>query len=389
MMQFIVFRRFNEKMIINGMYILQEKSDTQLYNAILGELIEEAYHWKLDQNIFKMYLCFLIAHDENAFSLAAEKKGEEIDEQLKELAIRDLELILQLFSSNVFDITYQKRKDRPSYSILYEALEKRPSSEEFLHILIAYYRQYGCGTMNLYKAFKWQQTKGLIGISECDTIRLDELIGYDYQKQALIKNTENFIQGKPANNALLFGDSGTGKSSMVKALLNEYCHQGLRIIDLSKSDFMYFNQIMPLLRNRGLYYIIFLDDLSFEEFETEYKYMKAIIEGGVEVKPQNVLIYATSNRRHLIRETWEERQGQDVHISDTRQEKLSLSDRFGLSLTFTSPVQNAYLEIVMALAAQYHITLEPSKLREKAIQWELAHGGRSGRVAKQFIQSLL
>ena len=389
MMQFIVFRRFNEKMIINGMHMLQEKRDTELYNTILGELIEEAYYLKLDQNIFKMYLCFLIAHDENAFSLAAEKKGEEIDKQLKELAIRDLELILQLFSSNVFDITYQKSEDRHSYSILYEALEKKTSSEEFLHTLIAYYRQYGCGTMNLYKAFKWQQTKGLIGISECDTIRLEELIGYDYQKQALIKNTENFIQGKPANNALLFGDSGTGKSSMVKALLNEYYHQGLRIIDLSKSDFMYFNQIMPLLRNRGLYYIIFLDDLSFEEFETEYKYMKAIIEGGVEVKPQNVLIYATSNRRHLIRETWEERQGQDVHISDTRQEKLSLADRFGLSLTFTSPVQNAYLEIVMALAAQYHITLEPSKLREKAIQWELAHGGRSGRVAKQFIQSLL
>ena len=136
-------------------------------------------------------------------------------------------------------------------------------------------------------------------------------------------------------------------------------------------------------------FILFLDDLSFEEFETEYKYMKALIEGGIEIKPVNVLIYATSNRRHLIRETWEERQGEDVHIADTRQEKLSLSDRFGLSLTFTSPNQNIYLEMVYKMAHQYHIELPENLLREKALQWELMHGGRSGRVAKQFIQSLL
>ncbi|ADZ83747.1 ATP-binding protein [Cellulosilyticum lentocellum] len=388
-MQFIFYRRLNEIAILKGAQTLQEEKNEVLYQKILGELLEQSYHLKLGQDLFKMYLCFLVANDENAFSLTAEKEGEGMDDNLKALVLKDLTTLIQLFHSQVITLSVKNQEKTESYYKLYEALEKEPSPESFLHTLIAYYKQYGCGNMNRYKAFKWQQDKGLIGISECDPITLKELIGCNYQKEALIKNTENFLQGKPANNALLFGDSGTGKSSMVKALLNAYYDQGIRIIDLSKADFMYFNRILPLLRNRGLHYIIFLDDLSFEEFETEYKYMKALIEGGVEVKPNNVLIYATSNRRHLIRETWEERQGQDIHITDTRQEKLSLSDRFGLSLTFTSPAQNAYLEIVTALAAQYGVDIDANRLREKAIQWELAHGGRSGRVAKQFIQSLL
>lgn len=388
-MQFIFYRQLNEVTILSDIKILEKQRDEVLYQKILGELLEQSYYLELSQDLFKMYLCFLIANDENMFSLTAEKEGEDMDENLKTLVLKDLSMLIQLFHSQVLTVSLKEKEKLKSYYKLYEALEKRPSPESFLHTLIAYYKQYGCGNMNLYKGFKWQQDKGLIGISECDPITLEELIGCDYQKEALIKNTENFLAGKPSNNALLFGDSGTGKSSMVKAILNAYYEKGLRIIDLSKADFMYFNHILPLLRNRGLHYIIFLDDLSFEEFETEYKYMKALIEGGVEVKPNNVLIYATSNRRHLIRETWEERQGQDIHITDTRQEKLSLADRFGLSLTFTSPAQNAYLEMVIALAKQYKIELEPNKLREKAIQWELAHGGRSGRVAKQFIQSLM
>ena len=289
-----------------------------------------------------------------------------------------------LFHNNGIELQL-KKKEKDVFEAVYEAFDSAESAEEILDTLIKFYHTYGAGRMNLYPAFKWRSGKGLVGIK----IRLEDLVGCDYQKECLIHNTENFLKGKEANNALLSGDRGTGKSSSVKALLNAYYDQGLRLIELSKSDFKDFNEILKCIKNRGLKFILFLDDLSFEEFETDYKYMKALIEGGVEVKPDNVLIYATSNRRHLIRETWDDRKGEDVNVSDTRQEKLSLSDRFGLTLTFTSPNQNIYLEMVYKIASQYHISLPEHILREKALQWELLHGGRSGRVAKQFIQSLL
>ena len=387
-MSFIVYNNFNNMSIIKAVNELEKNKDERVYSRAVSRLIEEASKKDLNANIFKSYICHQLAASENAFTLMAEKLGSNIEPELKKLVLKDIESIIALFNSNVFNIEYSTRDDR-SYNILYTELEKNVSSEEFLNTLILYYKTYGCGEFGLYPAFKWNTEKGLVGITECDPVRLDSLIGCEYQKNALIKNTENFLEGKQANNALLFGDSGTGKSSMVKALLNEYRVKGLRIIELAKSDFNAFNQIVPKIRNRGLKFIIFLDDLSFEEFETEYKYMKALIEGGIEIKPQNVIIYATSNRRHLIRETWDERQGQDVNVNDTRQEKLSLSDRFGLSLTFTSPLQNGYLEIVKSLAVEYNIDLDENMLREEAIKWELSHGGRSGRVAKQFILSLL
>ncbi len=387
-MDFAVYKDLNEDDIIGGLKLIYDRDYMDNYHLVLGKLVQKAYELNLGGNIFKSYICYLLANSENPLSLVAEQKNTRIEDGLKTIAIRDLEKIIELFNSRIFDIEYSYETDKP-YNLIYQKLNDGITAEKLINVLIEYYQTYGSGKMGMYKAFKWSREEGMIGISQCDPIRLDNLLGCEYQKDALIKNTENFLLGKPANNALLFGDSGTGKSSMVKALINEYSPKGLRVIEVSKSDFVDFNKIVAHIRDRGLKYIIFLDDLSFEEFETEYKYMKALIEGGIEIKPNNVIIYATSNRRHLIRETWDERQGQDVNVNDTRQEKLSLSDRFGLSLTFTSPMQNGYLEIVMNLAKQYNIKMDENSLREKAIQWELSHGGRSGRVAKQFILSLL
>lgn len=389
LMAFIVYTSLNHNAVLKNIKAMRDDEQSAGYEETLAQLLEESYEADLDRHLLKMYLCYLIAMDENVFSLTAEKEGENIDSVLCELALKDIKLIMDIFNRPLIDITLESKNKQPLLNDLYDFLEEGPTPKEVVNYLVSYYKHFGAGKMNRYKAFKWDQKEGLIGIDHCDPILLSELIGCDYQKASLVKNTENFLNGKEANNVLLFGDSGTGKSSCVKALLNTYYKDGLRLIDLSKADFMFFNKILKCVKNRGLKYIIFLDDLSFEEFETEYKYMKALIEGGVEVKPNNVLIYATSNRRHLIRETWDERQGQDVHITDTRQEKLSLSDRFGLALTFTSPNQNAYLEIVFSLAKAYNLQIEERLLREKAIQWELIHGGRSGRVAKQFIQSLL
>jgi hypothetical protein len=199
------------------------------------------------------------------------------------------------------------------------------------------------------------------------------------------------IKGKAANNVLLFGDSGTGKSSSVKALMNKYADQKLRLIEITKYQMKYLPKILELLKNRGLYFIIFMDDLSFEDFETEYKYLKAVIEGGVEVKPQNVLFYATSNRRNLIKEKWSDRDEEsgEIHLSDALQEKFSLVERFGITITYESPNQEEFLNIVEKLAKKHEINIEITELRKQAKQWTMWQNGRSGRTAQQFINHLL
>lgn len=222
---------------------------------------------------------------------------------------------------------------------------------------------------------------------------LSDLVGYDHQKQKLIQNTKAFVEGCKANNVLLFGDSGTGKSTSVKAIVNAFYGDGLRMIEIYKHQFRDLSNIIAQVKNRNYRFIIFMDDLSFEEFEIEYKFLKAVIEGGVETKPENILIYATSNRRHLIRETWKDRtdieKDQDIHRSDTMQEKLSLVNRFGLTIFYERPSQKEFFNIVRELAKKENIELDERELFLKASQWELQHGGISGRTAQQFINHLL
>jgi hypothetical protein len=222
---------------------------------------------------------------------------------------------------------------------------------------------------------------------------LDDLVGYEEQKKKLIANTEAFVEGRKANNVLLFGDAGTGKSTSIKAILNQYYSRGLRMIEVYKHEFQDLSQVIAEIKNRNYRFIIYMDDLSFEEFEIEYKYLKAVIEGGLETKPDNVLIYATSNRRHLIRETWSDRSDMsqdELHRSDTMQEKLSLVARFGVSIGYYKPSQKEYFNIVITLAKKYpEITLTEEELKAEANKWELSHGGISGRTAEQFITYLL
>lgn len=199
------------------------------------------------------------------------------------------------------------------------------------------------------------------------------------------------INGKKANNCLLYGDAGTGKSSCIKAIANEYYGSGLRIIEVYKHQFQDLNDVIAQIKNRNYKFIIYMDDLSFEEFEIEYKYLKAVIEGGLEKKPENVLIYATSNRRHLIRETFKDKQDRDeeLHVNDTVQEKLSLVSRFGVSIYFGSPDKKQFQKIVSTLADRYGVRMSEDDAFVKANQWELSHGGLSGRTAQQFIDYLL
>ncbi len=220
---------------------------------------------------------------------------------------------------------------------------------------------------------------------------LDDLVGYEIPKRKLKENTDAFVAGRAANNCLLFGDAGTGKSSCIKAIANEYYGKGLRIIEVYKHQFQDLNQVIAQIKNRHYKFILYMDDLSFEEFETDYKYLKAVIEGGLEKRPGNVLIYATSNRRHLIRENYRDKEEirQDMHTSDTVQEKLSLANRFGVTIYFGAPDKKQFQEIVEALARRGGVDLPREELFAEANKWELSHGGLSGRSAQQFVDYLL
>lgn len=266
--------------------------------------------------------------------------------------------------------------------------------DHFKRTLTQFYKEFGVGKLGLHKAFRVEHPENsdveIIPITNIAHVHLDDLVGYEDAKKKLVDNTKAFVEGKKANNCLMFGDAGTGKSSSIKAILNQYYDQGLRMIEVYKHQFQDLNDVIAQIKNRNYKFIIYMDDLSFEEFEIEYKYLKAVIEGGLEKKPKNVLIYATSNRRHLIRETFRDKQDrdEDMHTNDTVQEKLSLVARFGVTIYFGSPDKKAFQEIVRVLAKKNGINMPEEQLLLEANAWELSHGGLSGRTAQQFIDYL-
>lgn len=265
---------------------------------------------------------------------------------------------------------------------------------ELVGELARHYCASGTGLFAGYQAYLWlgaEHMPPLRGVRHPDPICLDELIGDQRQRDLIRRNTEHFLAGYPANNVLLYGDRGTGKSSTVKALLNTYAHRGLRLLEVGRSKLADFPGIVDLLSEQPEHFILFVDDLSFDEQETGYKDLKAVLEGGLEVRPANVLVYATSNRRHLVLERHSDRAqpGDDeLHGFDTVQEKLSLADRFGITLTFVTPDQERYLEIVQGLAQRRKLAVPDEQLRARALQWATRHNGRSGRSARQFIDDL-
>ncbi len=277
---------------------------------------------------------------------------------------------------------------------LRQLLHQTPNWSTVLSSLIDHYRSIGTGILAHGIVFRWlgaEHTPPFKLIERYDPIRLADLIGDTQQRQMIIRNTLQFLAGLPANNVLLYGDRGTGKSSTIKALINEYADRGLRLIEVPRNQLKDFPQIVEILQDQPAKFILFVDDLSFEEAETSYKDLKAVLEGGVEVRPGNVVVYATSNRRHLIREYHSDRpqpgEG-EVHAFDTFQEQLSLADRFGLTVTFLTPDQEQYLAIVRHMADQRQLPISPEELRIRALQWSAWHNGRSGRSARQFIDDL-
>ena len=365
-----------------------------------ARLIERAENLGLSGNLYRTYLIYLLAHEPNLISTTIEIHGGKIGESLREMFIHDVEILLPMLRGefwgdlkilNIYKPTVANADE--SFNELLRRLENLYSANEIAEIFIEHWKKFGYGDIATYRAFRWDATaKNIVGIKHFETIRLDDLIGYAHQKELLTGNTTAFVDGKPANNVLLVGARGTGKSSGVKALVNEYYAQGLRLVQITKPQLKTLPDLMETLRKfLSKRFIIFLDDLSFEESEAEYKYLKSAIEGGVESRPENVLIYATSNRRHLIRETWRDRsdEQEDLYRDDSANETISLSDRFGLIIHYYSPTQAEYLEIIRSMLKRRGIELDEENLRIEGLRWEMSHSGRNGRTAQQFVNYYL
>jgi len=414
--QLILYRHLLDDAILQKVQLLEQMgqeaspcsnvSRESLYYEIFSRLISYSEKLQLSGDIWKNYFLGLLVGDENVFSLACENSAD-ISPSLFQLALRDMSILLEAYerdwSSMARSISgdcipflndFQPGKADRSFNHhqqqnlikLQQVLIPGISPAHMTEHLAGFYTAAGCGLMNKYLAFRWDA--GLVGIDTPDPVCLKDLVGYQYQKQIITANTEAFLDGRKANNILLYGEKGTGKSSSVKALLNEYAIRGLRLIEISKNQLIDIQPVLRSVKGRSRYFIVFIDDLSFEDFEIEYKYIKASIEGSLEVKPGNILLYVTSNRKNLIRENWSERAKDDVHGFDSRQEKLSFADRFGITITYPSPDQEHFLAIVENLAKREGIEMPVEELRRQALQWERKYHGRSGRSAVQFIASL-
>lgn len=330
--------------------------------------------------------------DQNAYSLAATAGQTEFPPTMMEAVERDLRIILEVSSLTPQEIIGSCRFGQQAEALALpqwktgepvEAL--RGDLKECIRKMTEYYRQNGCGMYARYRAFIWRE-KRIEPVAYPDKTTLADLKGYEQQRSLAINNTLSFLQDLPANNCLLYGDRGTGKSSTVKALLNEYSSKGLRMIEMPKEYLMDFPLLVDQIAAIPMKFIIFIDDLSFSKQNDTYAALKAVLEGGLAARPENTLIYATSNRRHLIRETFSDRDGDDVHRGDSMQESLSLADRFGLSIGFTLPDKEHYLEIVRQLAKQRKLDIEKEELEYYAERWATTRGGRSPRCARQFIR---
>lgn len=420
----MLYKHMEHEELLRDMTFLMENCDSEYYNKedmagllfeCVNELLELAAGYGFEGNLWHNYLTFLLVNDENAYSTECEIVGE-IEGSINTITLHDFEIFRELFA---YDFTilekvlgvkclsvlmhYENVKGhgkvfnkriRDRICELSEKLGTCENAEEFKCTMTQFYKEFGVGKFGLHKAFRIEHTEAgadIVPITKIAHVHLDDLVGYEIAKKKLIENTEAFVKGKKANNCLLFGDAGTGKSTSIKAILNQYYDQGLRMIEVYKHQFQDLNDVIAQIKNRNYKFIIYMDDLSFEEFEIEYKYLKAVIEGGLEKKPDNILIYATSNRRHLVRETFRDKSDRDeeLHTNDTVQEKLSLVARFGVTIYFGGPSKKEFQQIVKTLAQKNQINMPEEELLLEANKWELSHGGLSGRTAQQFIDYLL
>lgn len=349
-------------------------------------------------NAWQNHLVELILADENPFTRKGEVSGVDgMGPALLDQSRVDLDILRHLYDIDVDRVLdgcpsvsgfSGFRGGNESRRAIKTVLQQMRRWSGSVDALAEFLQSSGVGRFGRFRAFRWMSRNGVggfHGVESPDPIRLSDLVEYGWQREAVKRNTEKLLAGAPTNNMLLYGNRGTGKSSSVKAMLNEFPKARLRLIEVAKDDLLDLPEILSTLRKRPEKFILFLDDLSFEENEVQYKAMKAVLEGGLEARPANVVLYATSNRRNLVKERFTDRSDDEVHPGDTMQEKLSLADRFGISVPFLAPDPEEFMRIVGALAQRAGIDVTDD-LRRQAMNWQHA---RSGRSARQFVEYLI
>jgi predicted AAA+ superfamily ATPase len=392
--------------------LLAERPDPGAVARVFGRLWEglALEPERLLPDAWQSHLVGRVLDDENPFSLGAERG--EMTPVVSEQASRDLRTLRGMFELDAAGLLARVEAAVPELAGVWvpwtnigpaeesprrEIARKLASAGDWgdcLDLLAEHFARHGAGIFGRYRAFRWD-AGGLRAVPRPDPVSLAGLVGYEREREPLIRNTDRFLAGLPAHHALLYGLPGTGKSSTVKAIVNEYAGEGLRLVEVAKEDLAELPRVLEALRGRSGRFVLFVDDLSFEEHEVEYKALKALLEGSIEEPPENVRLYATSNRRNLIRENFSDRgdgvvnpNSDDVHARDTMQEKLSLAARFGLRVTFSAPDQRRYLEIVAGLVREREIEIDDRDLAERAVLWDRWQAGRSGRTARQFVDEL-
>lgn len=377
-----------------------DADDAEVQAECAAELIRAAENLGLSGNLLPRYLLHVLTHEANLVSETMERTGLPPGGSLRQAFYQDIERLYPLLTQPTSTFLGAKLLDHyePTQNVydktedfLLPWIEAAQTPRDYAEALLTYYARYGYGELAGHVVFRWDDAANKIrGIAHFERTQMKNLIGYQRQKEQLLQNTRAFVQGKPANHVLLVGARGTGKSSAVKALVNEYEESGLRLVQITKEQLRKLPEIMTALRNyAGRKFILFLDDISFEDSDAEFKAVKSTIEGGVSSCPPNVRLYATSNRRHLVRETWRDREQEELYRDDSINETISLSDRFGLVIHYHTPDQDEYLAIIDHMLSQKGIHLSPEELRIAGLRWEMTHSGRSGRTAQQFVAHYL
>ncbi|HEY3118879.1 MAG TPA: ATP-binding protein [Chloroflexota bacterium] len=427
--------RRNVRQALEGLALFQDVFDDPIGRAVRGLVAEptynsaarlvallaeeaELYPEQMVGDAWQNHLLDRVLASQNAFSRKAERDGpSSIGEGLRRQVLRELRMLQDIYSQGGKALALE------AYSVLgdnsgaawsdFQPLGRGPALHRaeavafkqtlstssdwpgLIDQLATIYATVGTGDFARYRAFRWVRDGAksrLQGVAYPDPIRLENLFGYERERDPIIRNAERFAAGLPGNNALIYGERGTGKSSTVKALLNAFEDRGLRMIEMAKEDLGDFPEIADIVRERRERFVVFVDDLSFDEHETYYKALKVALEGSIEARPENLVFYATSNRRHLVQEHFSDRQSDDgdVHSFESWDEKLSLSDRFGIRVWFGAPDQDRFLQIVDGIAGrQPNLRLSHDELQRRALLWAEQNNGRSGRTARQFMDALV
>ena len=361
--------------LLKSFFELQERADDEFFCSYKGNFLNKLYLSGAENNFFE-YICDAILYDENAFTKCC-ANGKAPSTFLVNAYLHDVKLIFDcaLKAAAKFDKYFSIGKPSSMYDFA-------KGDEAMIAGLKKFYKKYGCGQFAKYTAFAYENGE-FSPIKNPSAITLDALKGYIQEKAVIDANIVNFIKGLPYGNMLLYGDRGTGKSSTIHAMLNKYWKSGLRIVELNKENMLELPKIRQKIISNPLKFIIFIDDLSLDESDEKISGLKAALEGSVAGNTSNTMIVATSNRRHIIKENLSDREN-SVHVSDSLQEQLSLSDRFGITVLFSSTDKAQYLELVKSIASDEGLATDDTFLA-LAERWALVKGGRSPRRARQFV----